>query len=197
MLALILEIMSNEERWNRLKAAFNREGHAEAYREMWNELKHLTPKQVSDTLRNSLDMSYHRLRALWEVPLFKNALTDPLRIEAYRKVLLNHLSKQILKDLKLQSVLNNPQEFRNQFLKVTSTLVRAGDVFLDGVLDVLLDILKGAGRNPQNMASSAYFPKTNNNDNSNGAFGVWEPEMDDPSVANSLLFELSESEDDN
>jgi hypothetical protein len=57
---------------------------------------------------------------------------------------------------------------------------------LDGMLDILLDVLKGAGKTSKSGTTTERRKE----------FGNWEPEMDDPSLANNLLFELSESEDD-
>jgi hypothetical protein len=154
----------------------------------WRDSQFLKRQDVSNFLKNSLDLSYHRLRAVWDFPFFRSALTDPIRIEVYRKVVANHLSKKILSDIPgAKQLVESPEAWRRELLKFTSALIRIGDVVLDGVLDLLLDVLKGAGKTS--------MPGTTTENRKE--FGNWEPEMDDPSLANNLLFELSESEDEN
>lgn len=186
VLALFLEMMSNEEHWKIYKRKW-RSSSKDFYSNFWREAQYLKRQDVSNFLKNSLDISYHRLRAIWDFPFFRSALTDPIRIEVYRKVVEKHLSKKILADIPgAKKLVESPDLWRREILKATSALIRVGDIILDGVLDILLDVLKGAGKRP-NATPGTVMGNQCDVDN-------WE---DDPSLANNLLFELSESEDEN
>jgi hypothetical protein len=185
-LALIM-IMLNDDQWERLGTMWREQGLEQAVQQAWKEhLQYLQPHDVSNALRDSLDLSYHTLRRMWEHPLFRERLQDPNRIESYRQVVASHLSKKILRDLPgAKAVLNNPEAWRNQVFKATSGFLRLGDIVLDGILDIVLDIVKGAGkRNDMN-------PRSQNSQQQ------YKPTMEDPSLANHLLFELSDSEEEN
>jgi hypothetical protein len=180
----------------------------EAFKSMGDNISSLTRKDVADALRNSFDVMYHRLRSWWEHPSLRQGLHDPDRIESYRKVISTNLSQNLLSKLsvRLQQAVKSKDVWRREFLKVTSNVIRLGDTVLDGILDLLLDVLKGKGPN-------RYYPSQSSDDNrGDPTFGFGgneqqyastqdtthasDPRMDDPSLANNLLFELSESEDD-
>ncbi len=174
----------------------------EVFQGMKDDVGKMTPKHVSNALRNGMDLSYHRLRSWWEHPSLRQGLHDPEKIENYRKVVSTNLSTKFLKKLSssaspLQKIIESPDLWRREFSKLATKVIRFGDTILEGILDVLLDLLKGSrssslseqhvasveeGRMPATSNTSADFDVTN--------------EMEDPSLANNLLFELSESEDE-
>jgi hypothetical protein len=88
-------------------------------------------------------------------------------------------------------LIENPETWRHQILKLASVIIRTGDAILDGVLDVLLDVLKGAGKS-KSGSEHAYTT----NPRSFPTESQIDPAMEDPAKANDLLFELSESEDE-
>jgi hypothetical protein len=162
-------------------------------------LPHLLPDmeafQISQSLRNAVDLGYHRLRSWWEQPDFRRRLLQP-ELEVYRKVLKRHLPITIQKELSpaAQQILQNPEAWQQQIGKVGQTLLQYGDVILDGLLDIVLDIVQGAGRNRQDSLSGQFGKASGASPPSSPA--SYEPTMDDPFMANQMLYELSESEDD-
>jgi hypothetical protein len=91
-----------------------------------------------------------------------------------------------------KSLIHDAKAWRRQMLKLTAIIVRTGDSILDGVLDVLLDILKGAGKS-RSGSEYAYA----SNPSGFPTHPQIDPAMEDPFKASDLLFELSESEDEN
>lgn len=179
----------------------------QSFREGVNDLNR---KEVASFLRNAFDLSYHRLRSWWEHPSLRQGLHDPDRIENYRKVISTNVSKRSLKTLssssssQLQKIIESPELWRREFSKIATKAIRFGDAILEGILDLLLDILKGRGSS--SARSRQYFPSSETQHQDGG---VWTQfpgapdqantvtnEMEDPSLANNLLFELSESEED-
>ena len=164
-----------------------------------NEMKR---KDVADFFRTSLDASYHRLRVWWERPSLRQGLHDPDRIENYRKVISTNLSKGFLKKYfppSMQKAIQKPDLWRREFAKVVTKAIRVGDTILEGLLDLLLDILKGKGSSAASAAMNGYTttlsPPVDEPSASSLADSITD-QMNDPSLANNLLFELSESEDD-
>jgi hypothetical protein len=191
VLALILEMLKEDSWENRFQATWRSSGASlvQQIQEAWKEqIQYLQPSDVSNALRHSLDLSYHTLRRTWEHPMFRQSLQDPNRIEAYRQVVASHLSKKILKEIPgAKAMVNNPEAWRKQVFKATSGFLRLGDIVLDGLLDIVLDIVKGVGkRNEMNMNPHSHSSEQQQ----------YTPTMEDPSLANNLLFELSESEDE-
>lgn len=184
-LALLLFTLS-EEGWEKfLQAQKDHPGSLTDFLAEWKEAQFISRDDVSAFLRNGLDLSYHALRAWWDNPNFRKSLSDSDRIEAYRKVVSLHLSQRILRDIPgAKSLVQNPEKWRARALEITSSVVRIGDTILDGILDLLLDVLKGAGK-----ATTPTNAKRNGREIESSA-------MDDPSLANNLLFELSDSESD-
>lgn len=169
--------------------------------------------QIAQTIRSSVDLGYHRLRMLWERPSFRQAMKNPKGLEAYRKVLVHHLPKSIQKELSpsTRQFLSSPQAWKNQILKVTEAFLQLGDVILDGLLDIVLDVVQGAGgrgrNNNNNRAAAAagqqppqslssQFTSSRRTTTQQQHHDHYEPDMEDPSMANQMLFELSESEED-
>lgn len=192
----------------------------EAMKDMVHTFRHdlndLKRKDVANFIGASFDMSYHRLRSWWEQPALRQELHDPDRIENYRKVISTNLSEKFIKKLKLQKIIENPNLWRREFSKIATKAIRFGDTILEGILDVLLDVLKGRGPSaPSNSRNHQYFSAPQSQSSSvevqhqNQDGGGWSSsleapgrgnsvtnKMEDPSLANNLLFELSESEDD-
>lgn len=166
-----------------------------------NSLSETTPKQVSAHMRASFDMVYHRLRSWWEHPSLRQGLHDPEKIENYRKVVSTNLSTKFLKKIsssRLQKLIESPDLWRREFSKVATKVIRFGDTILAGLLDLLLDVLKGRGSSFAAQQQSSPVSSDERDWNSSGTasdFTVTN-EMKDPSLANNLLFELSESEED-
>jgi hypothetical protein len=148
-------------------------------------------KDVSDGLRKGFDVVYHRLRSLWEHPILRQDLHDPDRIESYRKVVSTNVSPELLKKWHLDDAVKSKDNWRREFIRITSHVIRIGDAILDGILDLLLDVLKGKGASmkfaSQDYQSSGYSTSTPD---------ITNPRMDDPTLANDLLFELSESDEE-
>lgn len=177
-----------------------------ALNEMWSDISEkirtLTRREVADALRERCDLAYHQLRAWWENPIFRQVLHDPARIEKYRQVVSSNFAPKMLKKSpgRLQRAIKSPEVWLKEFQRITSAAIRLGDVIMDGILDLLLNVLK------QGNSASMYSSQAlrNEQDYNNGGGGPStgspgtssDPRMDDPSFANNLLFELSESEDE-
>jgi hypothetical protein len=168
----------------------------ELVRGIHDNVNTLTRKDVADGLRHGFDVAYHHLRSLWEHPQLRQGLHDPERIEAYRKVVSTNMSPGLMKKSpQLQKAVKSKDAWRKEFVKMASNIIRLGDVILDGMLDVLLDILKGQGSSwkyAADMDRSGTLGRLD--DTSSSSFK--DPRTDDPALANELLFELSESEED-
>ena len=152
--------------------------------------------QISQALRKAVDWGYHRLRSWWERPDFRMRLLQP-ELEIYRKVLKRHLPPTVQKELSpaAKQILQSPEAWQQQIGKAGQTILQFGDVVLDGLLDIVLDIVQGAaGRNklPEDSLSGQ-FSRTSGSSSSST---YYEPFMEDPFMANQMLDELSESEDD-
>jgi hypothetical protein len=178
-------------------------------------LNNIDRRGVANFLRSAFDLSYHRLRSWWEHPSLRQGLHDPDRIENYRKVVSTNLSAKFIKKVsspssQLQKIIESPELWRREFTKIATKAIRCGDTILEGILELLLDILKGRGSS--SARSNQYFSETQSSSSeaqNNQDGGIWGSsseasgfsdtvtnEMEDPSLANNLLFELSESEDD-
>jgi hypothetical protein len=188
----------------------NSDSHDEAAREAWTafteDLVHLKRTDVADSLRNGFDLAYHQLRAWWEHPSFRQRLHDPDRIENYRKVVSTNLSERVLgvSPPSLQRAVRSPEVWRKEFQRITSNVIRVGDTIMDGVLDLLLDVLKRGNSAAAGSSSSKYAAQSlgglggdaGGAEAAAAAAAASDPRMDDPSLANDLLYELSESDDD-
>ena len=99
----------------------------------------------------------------------------------------------------MQKAIQKPDLWRREFAKVVTKAIRVGDTILEGLLDLLLDILKGKGSSAASAAMNGYTttlsPPVDEPSASSLADSITD-QMNDPSLANNLLFELSESEDD-
>mmetsp|Transcript_26352 Transcript_26352/g.57739 ORF Transcript_26352/g.57739 Transcript_26352/m.57739 type:complete len:384 (+) Transcript_26352:157-1308(+) len=177
----------------------------------WDSVNEFKRKDVADFFRTSFDLSYHKLRGWWERPSFRQGLHDSDRIENYRKVITTNLSNGFLKKYfpsSLQKAIKTPELWRREFAKVVTRAIRIGDTVLEGLLDLLLDILKGKGSSAANAANNYYgttspppmggetAEKGDGRTAANNMADSITDQMNDPSLANNLLFELSESEDD-
>jgi len=186
----------------------------ETWKEMFDSTRdnihHLKKQDVTDALRTNFDLAYHRMRSWWEHPLLRQGLHDPIRIENYRKVVAQNLSTKVLKKYSIpspvQNAIKSPQLWKKEFTKFVVKAIRFGDTILEGILDLLLDVLKGRG-----SSSSSSSPTQQQRQNRGTTTTAWASaeatahttladtytdEMEDPSLANNLLDELSESEDD-
>ena len=193
ILAVILESL-DEEKWENLKEKLrnDKEVSVQEFLSEWKEMQYLTRHDVSDFLRNGLDLSYHALRAFWENPSFRLGVTDPNRLEEYRKVVSLHLSKKILGE-ETTKIVQDKDRWRQQVLKITTGILKLGDTILDGLLDLLLDVLNGAGKTAaaaRTRDAAASHLKSQYHDDESTIATL----EDDPFLANNLLFELSESE---
>lgn len=167
----------------------------------------LNKNDVSDAVRTSFDVSYHKLRSLWENPSLRQSLHDPDQIEKYRQVVSQNLkssklllNKAVVPD-KIRQAVHSPQLWNKEFSKFIGHAIRFGDTILEGILDLLLDVLKGKGTNhhhhrTNNSHSQQWASSTAANTPTTIADAYYTNEMEDPSLANNLLFELSESEED-
>ena len=151
--------------------------------------------QISQTLRKAIDVGYHRLRSWWERPDFRKKVLQP-EMEIYRNVLKRHLPQIVQKELSpaAKHILQSPEAWQQQIGKAGQAMLNFGDVVLDGLLDIVLDIVQGAGRNKnQEDSLSRQYSRTSGASSSSTHY---EPTMEDPFMANQMLNELSESEDD-
>jgi hypothetical protein len=202
VLAIYLVLLSNNnslENWFSTLSESQIESVLEVFGDAFAVLDNLTPKDVADGLRREFDVAYHRIRSCWEHEAFRRRLRDPDYIEAIRRVVSSGISRNLLQQSppRLQKALNSKQVWRREFLKAASSILRLGDTVLDGVLDLLLDVLKGKGssaryatdeRSTSSRFDSPQFSST--------SAAVADPRMEDPSLANELIYELSESEEE-
>ena len=138
---------------------------------------------VARYMREGFESIYYYLREAWDKQKAANVEADSKQMEAMRKLILNNpKAKQMVEQMKGgEELLQSPERWREFVLELIRLMRRAGDEILSGMLDVLLDVLKGAGK----KTASA-----------NGSDSHAEFQDLDPSVASNVLFELSESEDD-
>jgi hypothetical protein len=200
----------------------------EMFHSLRDNIQHLKKQDVVDNLRTNFDLAYHRIRSMWEHPSLRQSLHDPERIENYRKIISQNLSRtKFLNSNKqggsssnnnrLQNAINSPEIWKKEFTKFVAKAIRVGDTILEGILDLLLDVLKGKGSSSSNANRNNSYYSTSSQHQQDGAAGMsssssswtsaaanahttladtYTDEMEDPSLANNLLFELSESEDD-
>jgi hypothetical protein len=200
----------------------------EMFHSLRDNIQHLKKQDVVDNLRTNFDLAYHRIRSMWEHPSLRQSLHDPERIENYRKIISQNLSRtKFLNNNKqggsfnnnnrLQNAINSPEIWKKEFTKFVAKAIRVGDTILEGILDLLLDVLKGKGSSSSNANRNNSYYSTSSQHQQDGAAEMsssssswtsaaanahttladtYTDEMEDPSLANNLLFELSESEDD-
>lgn len=185
-LALFLAMVS-EEGWDRFRREFLE--HPEAVNHLhssWNRAERLTSHDVYTYLRNGLHQSYHGVRAWWERPSFRSSLADHEKIEAYRKLVAFHLNARIMDDVPwVKNTIQSPARWRNEVSKVATIVLRTGDIVLDGMLAILLDLLKGNGKGVAISGTlDSYSPSISK-----------ESTGEDPDLEN-LLDELSDSDSD-
>jgi hypothetical protein len=200
----------------------------EMFHSLRDNIQHLKKQDVVDNLRTNFDLAYHRIRSMWEHPSLRQSLHDPERIENYRKIISQNLSRtKFLNSNKqggsssnnnrLQNAINSPEIWKKEFTKFVAKAIRVGDTILEGILDLLLDVLKGKGSSSSNANRNNSYYSTSSQHQQDGAAEMsssssswtsaaanahttladtYTDEMEDPSLANNLLFELSESEDD-
>ncbi|CAJ1934784.1 unnamed protein product [Cylindrotheca closterium] len=188
-LALFLAMVS-EEGWDRFRREFKE--HPEAIDGIRSSLKRaelLTGHDVYTYLKNGLDLSYHGLRAWWERPSFRSSLTDHEKIEAYRKIVAFHLNSRIIEDIPwVKMAIQNRARWQNEVSKVVTIVLRTGDIFLDGILAILLDVLKGNGEGAAMIATrDNYSPDASKSKESST--------REDPNFE-ALVSELSDSDSD-
>jgi len=169
------------------------------------EQDNLTATRISHSFRNAIDLGYHRLRSWWEHPDFRKRIQYP-NLEIYRKVLQRHLPVAIQNELSpsAKHILQNQQAWQEQIGRVGYTILQFGDVVLDGLLDIVLDIVQGAARSRQDSSLSSQFSRSSSSSGegrsptstSGSTASSYEPTMEDPFMANQMLYELSESEDE-
>jgi len=166
-----------------------------------DNIHHLKKQDVTDALRTNFDLAYHRMRSWWEHPLLRQGLHDPIRIENYRKVVAQNLSTKFLKKYSIpspvQNAIKSPQLWKKEFTKFVVKAIRFGDTILEGILDLLLDVLKGQGSSSpsqqrQNGGTTAWASAEATAHTT--LADTYTDEMEDPSLATNLLDELSESE---
>jgi hypothetical protein len=170
------------------------------------KLRSMNRKDVSYALRMGFDLAYHKLRSWWENPVLRQELHDPIYVEQYRKAVSTNVAPTVLEVFpsRLKRAIQSPDIWFKDFQKVTSAAVRFGDTIMDGILDLLLDVLKQSNT-ATNTYSSARpsssvgqdYNTAGRNSSYDGSPRTWtDPQMDDPSLANDLLYELSESDDE-
>jgi len=182
VLALSLAMVS-EDSWDRLRRELKE--HPGALNDLyskWSRTECMDSHDLYTFLRNGLDLSYHGLRAFWERPSFRSNLMDHGKIEAYRRVISFHLSPKIINDIPwMKKNVQSPARWRTEISKVIASFLRIGDIILDGILAMLLDVLKGNGNDASRTGTQSY-PSTSKFTTST---------FEDPE---SLIFELSESD---
>lgn len=210
-LAIFLEMMAKEDNNSnknmeddsvpsplaKLFAHFQEQGLADYFRSWDDLLLHVHRDEIKHVIRTEVDLAYHRLRMLWEKPTFRQALANPGAIEAYRQVLASHLPPSIQKDLPptTKQVLHNPQIWQKHVLRWTEGFLRFGDLVLDSLLDIVLDVVQGAGQSTTSALSSQFTSSRTSSSQQQPPHDHYQPTMEDPTMANQMLFELSESED--
>ena len=150
-------------------------------------LRSIKREDVSSVVRESLTRGYHQLRDFWNDPNTRNLLKDPIRSEAARQMILANpeLRASIEGVPGGKKILNDQLAWQQYCQSLSDVTISAGDAILDGLLDVLIGILKSSTSSTGNneFGTSQQDPS-------------FQSETIDPSVASNVLFELSESEDE-
>ena len=83
-------------------------------------------------------------------------------------------------------------------MKFSSSLFRCGDIVMDSMLQIVLDIFNGSNSASPNAALSSVFKQSDpyGSRSPGRNLSIYDATMEDPSLANQMLFELSESEDE-
>jgi hypothetical protein len=156
----------------------------------WQDLpayiSNVNKDEVAKSLREGFATMYDELKKYWLDPSYRKVLEDPKKIETARIFIGNNKQlKDAIEEVPGgKELLNSEPKFREYVISLNRVALKAGDEIFDGVLDVLLDVLKGAGKHMHGPSSSSSSSTPQD-------FSTI-----DPSVSASLLFELSESEDE-
>ena len=156
----------------------------------WNEvlerLRSIKREDVASVVKESLTRGYHQLRDFWNDPNVRNSLKDPIKSEATRQMVLANpeLRASIEGIPGGKKILNDQLAWQQYFQSLSDVATSAGDAILDGLLDVLIEILKGTSSTGNNEFGTSQKDPS------------FQSETIDPSVASNVLFELSESEDE-
>ena len=161
-------------------------------------LRSIKREDVSSVVRDSLTRGYHQLRDFWNDPNIRDALNDPIKTEAARQMCLANpeLRASIEGVPGGKKLLNDQQAWRQYFQTLAEVAMSAGDAILDGLLDVLIEILKGGSSTSSSSSSQDRSVGSTAGSDGNRQDPSFQSETIDPSVASNVLFELSESEDE-
>jgi hypothetical protein len=170
------------------------------YTDLLESLRSIHRDDVARRVRESMSVGYHRVREFWNTPAFRAGIRDAGHIETARQsILANTEAKRAIEQVPGgKELLQNRQAWQEYFQTFSDVTLTAGDAILDGLLDVLMDILKssssgGGSGSPWNSNARGGI----GSDSSSSSSSVF-PVSDtiDPSVASDVLFELSESEEE-
>jgi hypothetical protein len=162
------------------------------WQDLLGHINNVNKEEVSTWLREGFGSMYDEMKKHWLDPKYRKVIEDPKKIEAARILIVNNkqLRDAIEEVAGGKELLKSQKKFREYVLKLNSVAIQAGDAIFDGVLEVLLDVLKGAGKHMYNDGPSSSSSRTSSSRSSQDFSNI------DPSVSASLLFELSESEDE-
>ena len=168
----------------------------------WNDviesLKSITRDDVSLIVRETLTRSYNQLRDFWNDPNIRGIFNDPVKIEGARQMCLSNPElRTSIEGVPGGKKLLNDQEAWNTYFQTLGKVTKsAGDTVLDGILDVLIDILKSGSSNVSGPRSTTSMPDLSRSSTVGTCEPSFQSETIDPSVASNVLFELSESEEE-
>jgi hypothetical protein len=159
------------------------------WQDLLGHMDKLNKDEVATWLREGFGSIYDEMKKHWLDPKYRKVIEDPKKIEAARLFIMSN--KQLRDAIEEVSggkeLLKSETKFRRYVLSLNQAAIKAGDSIFDGVLEVLLDVLKGAGKHMYHGPSSS---------SSSSSSAAQDFSNIDPSVSASLLFELSESEDE-
>jgi hypothetical protein len=157
------------------------------WQDLLDHINKVNKDEVSTWLREGFGSIYDEMKKHWLDPQYRKMIDDPNKIEAARLFIVsNSALRDAIEEVDGgKELLKSQDKFRDYILSLNLVAIKAGDAIFDGVLEVLLDVLKGAGKHMYGPSSSSSSSRTSQDFSSI-----------DPSVSASLLFELSESEDE-
>ena len=160
------------------------------WQDLLDHISKVNKDEVSTWLREGFGTMYDEMKKHWLDPAYRKGLEDPNKIEAARLFIVsNKQLRDAMEEVEGgKELLKSEKKFREYVLLLNQVSIKAGDAILDGLLEVLLDVLKGAGKHMYHGPSSS--------SSSSSASSPQDFSTIDPSVSASLLFELSESEDE-
>jgi hypothetical protein len=157
-----------------------------------NLLQAVNREEVASLMREGMEQTYHILRQKLDNPAVRKGWNDPRQIENFRQSILKDPNmKTIIQEMNgvSKDLLNNADSWRDYVQSLNEVATKAGDAVLDGMLEVVLDVLRGSSSS-SGQAARRGEGKSGDEDLYNFNRNM------DASITTNVLFELSESEDE-